>query len=87
MADGPAKNDAFAQIAKDAAAAGDGDAARTALFPINDPSLREKTAYKAALAMGKAGKKREAGQLLKYIRDPALLQKVQTKIANGDWTE
>ena len=27
--------------------------------------------------MGKAGKKREAGQLLKPIRDPVLLQKAQ----------
>jgi hypothetical protein len=37
--------------------------------------------------MGKAGKKREAGQVLKFIRDPAQLQKAQTKIADGDWSE
>jgi hypothetical protein len=87
MSDGPAKNDAFAQIGKDAAAAGDVDAAGNALFRITDLSLREHAAYKAALAMGKSGKKREAPQLLKFIRDPAQLQKAQTKIAKGDWTE
>ncbi|HEY2147475.1 MAG TPA: hypothetical protein VGH32_06035 [Pirellulales bacterium] len=87
LADGPAKNEAFAKIATQAAAAGDVDAARTALFRISETSLREKAAYKAALAMGKAGKKREAAQLLKSIRDPVLLQKARTKIDKWDWTE
>ncbi|HKD36558.1 MAG TPA: hypothetical protein VKB78_07145 [Pirellulales bacterium] len=87
MADGAAKNDTFAQIAKDAAAAGDVDAARSALLQIPDESLREKTAYKTVLSMGKANKRREAGQLLRFIRDPALSKKAQTKIANNDWSE
>jgi hypothetical protein len=87
LPDGAAKNEKFAEIAKDAAAAGDVDAARNSLLRIQDESLREKSAYKATLAMGKAGKRREAGQLIKSIRDPALIQKAQTKIAQGDWSE
>jgi hypothetical protein len=87
MTEGAAKNEAYAQIAKDAGAAGDIDAANNALSHITDLTLRETMAYKAALAMGKAGKRREAAQLLKSIRDPSRSQKAQAKIAKGDWTE
>jgi hypothetical protein len=78
---------AFAQLATDAAAAGDVDAARKAIQRIQKDSLRDSTAYKSALALMKAGQKRGAFGIVKFIKDSALQQKVSAKLAKGDSSE
>jgi hypothetical protein len=78
---------AFAQLATDAAAAGEVDAARKAIQRIQKDSLRDTTAYKSALALSKTGQKRGAFGFVKFIKDNALQQKASAKLAKGDSSE
>jgi Tfp pilus assembly protein PilF len=87
ISDEAQRNKDFANVATDAAGAGDVDAARKSLLRIQNDSLRDSTAYKSALLLVKAGQKRAASSLVKTIKDNALQQKLTAKIAKGETSE
>jgi hypothetical protein len=87
ISDEAQRNKDFAQVATDAASAGDVDAARKSLLRIQNDSLRDSTTYKSALLLVKAGQKRAASSLVRMIKDNALQQKASAKIAKGESSE
>ena len=77
----------FAQLAIDAAEAGEVQIMNNCLTSLANINLREQTTVKAVSKLGKAGKTDEALTLAKTIMNINTRERVIGKIAKGDYSE
>jgi hypothetical protein len=78
------RNDALASVARDAAAAGDGDMVKRALGPINNTSRKDEAAAACALKLAEIGKSQVAVEVAKTIHNSPLQNETLGRIAKGD---
>ena len=81
------KDKALAQVARDAADAGDAAIADQALAAMQQVLEKDKAACSAALRLAKVGKAEAAAATAKVIREIDLKDKTLAKIARGDTSE
>lgn len=81
------RNDAYAQIAEDAAKSGLSDLALTTLSRINDLQQRDVAALSVVRALDEAEKEEQALHAAQLIREPGLRDEALRGIAGGQWPE
>jgi hypothetical protein len=77
-------DDALADLAKDAAKAGDGAITKSAIDGIRTSSLHDSAAADAAVLLAKGGKSADALVIAKSIRQSSLRDQTLSAIAKGD---
>ncbi len=77
------RDDALAAVAKDAAAAGEGDVTAKALGAMNNVAKKDDAAEDCAVALARAGKAAAAVQVAKLINNVAKRDAVLAKVAKG----
>jgi hypothetical protein len=81
------RDEALAQVALDAAAAGEGGTAREAIEAISHTSKKDDTALQAARRLTKAGNAEGATAVAKQIGNVAKRDEALAKIAKGESDE
>ena len=78
------QDNALADLAKDAARAGDGNATKEAVKAISSTRIQDNAAAEAAVLLAKKGKSAEATEVAKLINQTSLCDETLARIAKGD---
>lgn len=87
IADVLLRGQSLAQLATDAADAGDSEIVMESLQGIGDIHQRDGAAVSAALKLGKAGKGSDAVMVAKTVLDLSTRDRVMAKLAKGEYGE
>ena len=78
------QDNALADLAKDAARAGDDNATKDTIKAIRTTTIHDNAAAEAAVLLAKNGKSAEATEVAKLISQTSLCDETLAKIAKGD---